>query len=751
MDTGSSIVSPASISSSNSSIISRSSSSSSSSSSSGVIIGDTTNSGKSSGDSFMILNSAIVVILLTMSFMEKVNNSIDNYRKDILVAFQHRKPDHIITVALEPMVLNKQYWPDGLAKMELFHFPLIDCSTRDMIEINGRQITSEISVRCEPLWLPRGAIVHLIDVSSIRHLSTRNGGFRRLSNSSSSSSNIEGINSLCSGLRHNNVRDLKSLNVEQLALLLEPYKCSHTIRSEKIDGNLICYVQSVEDLIDLKFDLKSIFLRRLLDSIIRVKIDGVDLDANNWGSYSSDGLGFASALGDTGTGIGMSGSNSSSRSSTVGLPTDDAPISAPEFTFIMPPPTLGLAGGRFDYIPFLNSLQYDKYFLSPNDSANKQKNVVSRLTLLVDIQRGNRSFNIDLSEHGGCVLVVAALQNFNHRSGEDVVEKLLQVARFLSRYGETLNTSLDTNIKRLSKAGVCEVVTSSLSLFIHSEAVVAQVCKVITNLTKEDEQNRVKFGQTDMCVLINTALCDFYLNTNLCIDILEAIGNLAYRSSENMIKLGNCIEVLLEIISSNTTDNSSYLRLKQALLAVGTLADHAENNRQLGHRGACELVVRTMINFKSSSIIVQWACYAIAKLARNDKNSDKIGACNGSGALLRALQNHKESDQISERVCKALAYLTENNTKNCHELIGCDFCRVALDVLTVHHETVVILEPAINTLNNIITCGAVSQELLKRLGYVEIIDEMLKIHTNSSNTSFLNSVEEISQFLNDII
>ena len=145
---------------------------------------------------------------------------------------------------------------------------------------------------------------------------------------------------------------------------------------------------------------------------------------------------------------------------------------------------------------------------------------------------------------------------------------------------------------------------------------------------------------------------------------LRAITNLARNNDENKVKLGQS-GACEEAARAMRTHSSDMDVAQWGSRAVGNLSFNADNRTKLGTAGSCEEIIRSLKLHPGSPIVAQWGCRAVAALAMtNPINRAKLGTAGACEEVTESLRGHPGCAEVAEEGCLAIQRLAESNNDN---------------------------------------------------------------------------------------
>lgn len=280
------------------------------------------------------------------------------------------------------------------------------------------------------------------------------------------------------------------------------------------------------------------------------------------------------------------------------------------------------------------------------------------------------SNRIKLIQLGACYRIVKAIEL--HMTVPTVLIWGLKCVRYISM--------VDNEGAKFVTSGACDVVPAALRLNSSNNIVVEMACRIIYNLTHDDEDCNCKLAEAGACELIVVNVLQEHLQTNeMTITTahwgLRAVGGLARKNSENKVKLANLgsCEVIMQTIkrfstsfstsapdvppplpssTPSETNSSMFVEEEKAFLqealaesacwAIGNLAYPDESNQnRLASLGACEFVSATLEKYKEKTSVVREAFRAIRNLGHeNDKNLEIMTNSGACEMVMNALRFH---------------------------------------------------------------------------------------------------------------
>jgi len=144
----------------------------------------------------------------------------------------------------------------------------------------------------------------------------------------------------------------------------------------------------------------------------------------------------------------------------------------------------------------------------------------------------------------------------------------------------------------------------------------------------------------------------------------RAINNLARNNDENKVKLGQsgACEELARAMRAHSSNSEV---AQWGCRAVGNLAFNNDNRAKQGTSGACEEVTRALKLHPSNRLVAQWGCRAVTYLAHNNTvNKAKLGTAGACDEVSGALIAHLGSSDVAEQGCLAIQELATSNADN---------------------------------------------------------------------------------------
>lgn len=261
---------------------------------------------------------------------------------------------------------------------------------------------------------------------------------------------------------------------------------------------------------------------------------------------------------------------------------------------------------------------------------------------------GNLAFQNDegkrnLGSAGAPVLVLALLKDLG---GEHDASFLgLRAVSNLADGSEGINS------KSFYDAGLIRTLMETLVRFRSDSSITKNGCLAIVNLCFKNPSFCISLGASGFCGWAISNFTIFRSDADIMGHSCWALGDLCYQSVENTEKSINLkIVAKIQDIFMSSTSNASLKYFARRVFVSMAYACHASQSDIAPI--ACEMIMETMIAYKTNSHIFERACCAIVDLACGDpaniKTLKALGVCE---LLLSALKNFS-SDR--EATCQGL-------------------------------------------------------------------------------------------------
>eukprot|EP01041_Mallomonas_annulata_P011757 gene11757-24656_t len=604
-------------------------------------------------------NSQAALVFVTRRYMEKVEvgDERDHCHIEFHYLARHFK-DKLIPIVLEHDIKYEPW--TGPVGLTLGHHTYIDFSTDDRFDERMNELYNAIS----------RIIITINDYQTPK---------KQLSSS------YEYSTSTSTSILPK--RSLSLLSVDDTISLFESLNipgCEYIIRSKKIDGETLSYIDTSTELSELFATalLPAVKLKILLDKILHFKISGVPED------FLSTSRSFRSSSTSTSTSmISFRGSPKDPLRRSLSMPSTPSP-----------------------------ALQGIVYGLREAINALPDTLLIERiLYYIIQLIRNDLDKQKSLGLTDGIIDHIVYILRRHISISETVCLLALQAIKYLTRSVVGAISSCKIQISNIE--GIYEQLITTLNIHIKSLGCVAQACRAISSLSIYKD-NKSHFGIVGACNIIVAAMLEHISSRDVSEYSCEAIFQLADDEDNMMIlaSTGVCRAVTqalrIHIKSPTVTE--------QCCLAIGKLATYNINNIKLVEYDVCRLLPCALRCHLLIPSIAEKACWAIANLSDRDENRElffKPGVCK---AVISALRAYASMSNVADQASRAIANLAFS-PRNRDHLSNIGTCEILGIVLRAHISIPTVIENSFWAIVNL----AVTNDIRTKLGTVGICEAIL--------------------------
>jgi hypothetical protein len=246
----------------------------------------------------------------------------------------------------------------------------------------------------------------------------------------------------------------------------------------------------------------------------------------------------------------------------------------------------------------------------------------------------------------------------------------------------------DTLIMNLSNLGACSYIDQIFGSRLSSISNCESSLKLISLMIQNNDNNRTKFYNNNVCYHIIKSAQLHKSNKNLLILSLQCLRYMSLGDNDIGIKLlssGICPLIISTIYVNDkiqNDDNNNYNNLLFELccrIIYSLTHDLKESSIQFDNVGSCEVIINYITNDVTllSHQSIHWAFRALGGLARRNLNNKfklaELGACE---LIINILQNSFNDIDITEEIsllytkggCFAIGHLCYPNENNQNRL-----------------------------------------------------------------------------------
>jgi len=336
--------------------------------------------------------------------------------------------------------------------------------------------------------------------------------------------------------------------------------------------------------------------------------------------------------------------------------------------------------------------------------------VCNTLKQILTKQQDHERYNIRLGENNIAPVLVLSLQYFylkEHR--ESIVLLLVSVMKYMCRYdGKSRETCIEENLRYLQHAGACDLLPRVLDAYINTDEleILERACEVIGALAVTEEIQS-SFGESGACDSLLRLLSHFAKNsfvtpassssaikvTTVIEKACAAMWNLSINDKNEKIlgEKGGC-ELMLQILNHFLEDSNQDENIVEKVCAViWNLSVLDSNEEKLNKAGACVTLMKVCQLYLTTNFsIIEKVCGAIHNIAQNEEHQEKLGNLGMSVLLVKAMREYfpitgsdtEERETMMLKACGAIWHLSENE-HNIEKLGTSGACEVVATVL--HH------------------------------------------------------------------
>eukprot|EP01041_Mallomonas_annulata_P012830 gene12830-27054_t len=447
---------------------------------------------------------------------------------------------------------------------------------------------------------------------------------------------------------------LTSLTVEEVILLLEALNIPHcevAIRQNKIDGETLSYISTLQDFNDLGLDELSLIKKKILiGKVENLKLNGV--------------------------------------------------------------PQHLLKSNHFTSI--LNSAQKEKSSMNINMELNEPYNVELQLLvdtspemkIINDLQK---SLQQSISYLPETIQIESVLQNISDILHDDIlkIQSIFEIETII-KYLIIILKECKTyeNICILSFSAISQIFASAQfkeNLIRTSEEACVVLLEVMRTYPNSSLLQRyaflalsyISFYKINVDKLISIGIYDLIVAATKChvtdhkilIYLLWTIKNLAKYSSSTEFLGSHGISIVIADIIRHYIEQKTPNVLEAGLNTLAVLADFEDNRVRLRDAGACDIISTILNDMATTDIVLFAICRCIMRLAFNKINNKILGDSGICEILVGLMTNYCMREGAIGFICGALYRLMKDSDVNIRRCSSCGICEML--VLTLNANSTV--------------------------------------------------------------